>query len=124
VLYFDRMPHASLYPIIEHAEAVVLPSRIDNFPNTCLEAMSLGKIVVGTRGASFDQLIDDGESGFLCEIDDRKSLLAAIERALATDDADAIGARARARIEELRPDLAGARLVEAYEELLEKVDLR
>lgn len=124
VLYFDRMPHASLYPIIEHAEAVVLPSRIDNFPNVCLEAMFLGKIVVGTRGASFDQLIDDGESGFLCEIDDRKSLLAAIERALATDHADAIGARARARIEELRPDLAGARLLEAYAELLEEVALR
>ncbi len=124
VLYFDRMPHASLYPIIEHAEAVVLPSRVDNFPNACLEAMSLGKIVVGTRGASFDQLIDDGASGFLCEIDDRKSLLAAVERALATDRADAIGARARARIEELRPELAGARLVEAYAELLEETALR
>jgi len=124
VLYFDRMPHASLYPIIEYAEAVVLPSRIDNFPNACLEAMSLGKIVVGTRGASFDQLIDDGVSGFLCEIDDRKSLLAAVERALATDRADAIGARARARIEELRPELAGARLVEAYAELAEEAACR
>jgi glycosyltransferase involved in cell wall biosynthesis len=118
VLHFDRMPHASLYPIIEHAAAVVLPSRIDNFPNACLEAMSLGKVVVGTRGASFDQLIDDGVSGFLCEIDDRKSLLAVVERALATDRADAIGARARARIDELRPELAGARLVAAYEELV------
>jgi len=124
VLYFDRMPHASLYPIIEHAEAVVLPSRVDNFPNACLEAMSLGKIVVGTRGASFDQLIDDGVSGFLCEIDDRASLLVAVERALATDRADEIGARARARIEELRPELAGARLVEAYAELLEEAALR
>jgi glycosyltransferase involved in cell wall biosynthesis len=82
--------------------------------------MSLGKIVVGTRGASFDQLIDDGVSGFLCEIDDRKSLLAAVERALATDRSDEIGACARARIEELRPELAGARLVEAYAELLEE----
>jgi glycosyltransferase involved in cell wall biosynthesis len=124
VIYFDRMPHASLYPIIEHAEVAVLPSRVDNFPNACLEAMSLGKIVVGTRGASFDQLIDDGVSGFLCEIDDRKSLLAAVERALATDRADAIGARARARIEELRPELAGARLVEAYAELVEEAALR
>jgi glycosyltransferase involved in cell wall biosynthesis len=124
VLYFDRMPHASLYPIVEHAETVVLPSRVDNFPNACLEAMFLGKIVVGTRGASFDQLIDDGVNGFLCEIDDRKSLLAAVERALAADHVDATGACARARIEELRPELAGARLVEAYAELLEKAALR
>lgn len=58
-------------------------------------------------------------SGLLCEIDDRESLLAAIERALVTDRADAIGEQARARIDELRPELAGARLVEAYEELIE-----
>jgi len=120
VLHFDRMPHASLYPIIDHAEAVVLPSRIDNFPNACIEAMSRGRIVVGTRGASFDQLIEDGVSGLLCEIDDRESLLAAIERALLTDRADAIGEQARARIDELRPELAGARLIEAYEELIER----
>jgi glycosyltransferase involved in cell wall biosynthesis len=118
VLHFDRMPHASLYPIIEHAEVVVLPSRVDNFPNACVEAMALGKIVVGTRGASFEQLIDDGVSGFLCEIDDRTSLLAAVERALATERAEAIGARARARIDELRPEIAGAKLLEAYEEVV------
>jgi hypothetical protein len=60
----------------------------------------------------------------LCEIDDRKSLLAAVERALAADHVDEIGACARARIEELRPELAGARLVEAYAELLEEAALR
>jgi glycosyltransferase involved in cell wall biosynthesis len=118
VLHFDRMPHASLYPVIENAEAVVLPSRIDNFPNACVEAMSMGKVVVGTRGASFEQLIDDGVSGFLCEIDDRTSLLAAVERALATNRAGAIGARARARLEDLSPEAAGAKLVEAYDEAI------
>jgi len=118
VLHLDRVPRAALDPIIEHAEIVVLPSRIDNFPNACLEAMAMGKIVVGTRGASFEQLIDDGKSGFLCEIDDRKSLFAAVERALATDQAEAIGLRARARIDALRPELAGARLLDAYAELL------
>ncbi|HXV37008.1 MAG TPA: glycosyltransferase family 4 protein [Myxococcota bacterium] len=118
VLHFDRMPRASLDPIIEHAEVVVLPSRVDNLPNACIEAMALGRIVVGTRGASFDQLIEEGVSGFLCEIDDRNSLLAAIERALASDRAQEIGERARARIAELRPEVAGARLVEVYEELI------
>jgi hypothetical protein len=62
-------------------------------------------------------------SGFLCEIDDRKSLLASVERALATDRVDEIGMRARARVDELRPELAGARLVEAYAELLEEAAL-
>ena len=116
VMHFDRMPHAMLYPFIEHAEAVVLPSRIDNFPNSCLEAMALGKVVVGTRGASFEQLIEDGVSGFLCEIDDRKSLLAAIERALGLEDKAGMGRCAKARMDALRPELAGKRLAEVYEE--------
>jgi glycosyltransferase involved in cell wall biosynthesis len=116
VMHFDKMPHAMLYPFIEHAEAVVLPSRIDNFPNACLEAMALGKVVVGTRGASFEQLIEDAVSGFLCEIDDRKSLLAAIERALGLDDKAGMGRRAKARMDALRPELAGRRLAEVYEE--------
>ena len=28
----------------------MLPSRIDNLPNTALEAMAIGQVVVGTRG--------------------------------------------------------------------------
>jgi glycosyltransferase involved in cell wall biosynthesis len=122
IIHFDRMPHETLYPIIDGADAVVLPSRVDNFPNACLEAMSRGKVVVGTRGASFDQLITDGESGFLCEIDDRKSLLAAVRRALDTEHKVEIGERARARIDELCPERAGARLVEVYEDLEERTE--
>ncbi len=114
VIHLDRMPHEKLYPIIDGAEVVVLPSRIDNFPNACLEAMARGKIVVGTRGASFEQLIEDGVSGFLCEIDDRKSLLAAIGRALAHPDPGSIGERAKARIALLRPEIVGRDLVRVY----------
>jgi glycosyltransferase involved in cell wall biosynthesis len=53
---------------------IVLPLRSDNCPNARLEAMAWGKPVERTRGASFEKLIDDRESGFLRKIDDRKSL--------------------------------------------------
>lgn len=99
VVCLDRMPHESFYPIIDHASVIVLPSRSDSFPNACLEAMARGKLVEGTRGASFEQWIDDRESGFLCEIDDRQSLQSTIERALTHPDPGAIGERAKARIE-------------------------
>jgi glycosyltransferase involved in cell wall biosynthesis len=115
VIHLGPLPHEKLYPIIDGASVIVLPSRIDNFPNACLEAMARGQIVVGTRGASFEELIEDGVSGFLCEIDDRKSLLVAIERALAHPDPDAIGARAVARIARLRPEVVGRDLVRIYE---------
>lgn len=117
VIRLERMRHDALYPVIEAAAVVVLPSRIDNFPNACLEAMAHGKIVVGTRGASFEQLIEDGESGFLCEIDDPTSLLRAVDAALTLDAPEAMERRARARIDCLRPELAGARLLEIYREV-------
>ena len=75
VVYAGELPHEELLPVIKNAIAVVLPSRVDNIPNICLEAMSLEKIVVGTRGASFEEIIDDGKSGFLIDVDSSKQLL-------------------------------------------------
>ena len=107
VIRFGKMRHAQLYPIIASARAVVLPSRVDNLPNACLEAMAQGRIVIGTRGASFEQLLEDGHSGFLCEKDDPENLAAAIDRALAlsTRDQARFAERARARVYRLRPEV-------------------
>jgi glycosyltransferase involved in cell wall biosynthesis len=114
ILHLDRMRHESLYPVIQGAEVVVLPSRVDNLPNACLEAMALGKVVVGTRGASFDELIDDGETGYLCEIDDPESLLAAVEKALGLEDKSEMGAGAARRIDRLDPAHVCEELLAVY----------
>ena len=121
VHYFEPMRHDELYPFIENARVVVLPSRVDNFPNSCLEAMALGRIVVGTRGASFDELIVDGVSGFLCEIDDPPSLLVAIKRALLLEkDARCrMELAARKRVAKLDPEHAGEQLLRIYTNLIE-----
>ena len=62
---------------------ILIPSRIDNYPNTCLEAQALGKIVVGTRDSSLDEMVEDGVTGFLAEPGDSESLASAILRGLA-----------------------------------------
>ncbi len=43
---------------------------MDNFPNACIEAMYFSKVVIGTDGASFEQLITHGKNGLLCRIGD------------------------------------------------------
>jgi glycosyltransferase involved in cell wall biosynthesis len=83
LIFLGKLRTNELYPVIRNAKRVVLPSRFDNLPNTCLEAMSLGRIVIGTRGASFDEMIQDGVSGLLCEIQNPESLWQAIERSMA-----------------------------------------
>lgn len=116
VVFFDRMRHEQLYPILRRAHAVVLPSRVDNFPNTCLEAMAHRRVIVGTRGTSFEQLLVDGESGFLCDTDDTAGLEEAMEKAIALpeDRRRAMGEKAWERVNGLRPEITTARLVSFY----------
>jgi glycosyltransferase involved in cell wall biosynthesis len=116
------MPHAQLFPIIRDAEFVALPSLVDNFPNTCVEAMMLGKIVVGTRGRGFDQLIQDGKNGLLCEPGDIDSLARAIRQAatLSQVDKERMAKLARERIDRLAPKQVVAELLAFYEEVINR----
>jgi len=120
VLFLGKMRHEQLYPILGRALAVVLPSRLDNFPNTCLEAMAHRQVIVGTRGTSFEQLLTDGESGILCEVDDPSSLREAVERAidLPDDRRRAMGEKAWERVRELRPERAVAQLLSFYDKVI------
>jgi len=122
VLYLGIMPIPQLYPIIQGADLVVLPSKVDNLPNTCIEAMALGKIVIGTLGASFEQLIENNVNGFLCSIDDSESLRKTIEKALALDEhtLQLMGQNAAQRIEHLRPERVVRDLVDLYREVLDQ----
>jgi len=80
--YRQSMNKTRLYPFIEHAEAVLMPSRVDNYPNACLEAQRFGIPVIGTYDSSLDEMIEDGITGFLARNSDTESISAAIERSL------------------------------------------
>jgi glycosyltransferase involved in cell wall biosynthesis len=117
VLYLGQMRHEQIYPILSHAVAVILPSRIDNLPNSCIEAMACKRIVIGTRGASFEQLIEDGVSGFLVPIDSPPDLLCAINQALRLPESEiqAMGERAGDRITKLDPRQTVDKLIAFYQ---------
>ena len=117
VIHIPPQPHTSLYPLIRNAKAIVLPSRIDNFPNACVEAMRLKKAVLGTRGAGgFEQLLDDGHSGFLAAAENSPSLLEALNRLMQTSDEQlrVIGENAYVRTQALAPDIIVKKLLDYY----------
>lgn len=120
VIHIPSLRHPQLYPIIQEAHAVVLPSRVDNFPNACIEAMAFGKVVIGTWGNGFEQLIDDGQSGFLCRVDDPDDLLEVTERALRMTDEERLimGRRATERINACAPEKVGEELVDFYQRVI------
>ncbi len=99
--FFGSLSHERLFPIIQGARLVVLPSLVDNFPNACLEAMALGRPVIGTRGASFDEMLEDQVSGFLVEKSDVQALADGIHIGWNHPDLEGIGFNARARTAEL-----------------------
>ena len=116
VLYLGVVPRGELYSIIKQAKAVVLPSRIDNLPNSCIEAMYLEKVIIGTRDASYEQLIEDGYSGYLIERDSADSLVQAVEKIMQSseDDLKKMGMRARERTNEMSPEIIRQRTLDIY----------
>ena len=91
--------------------------------------MALGKIVVSTSGphpTSVEQLIIDGENGFLASVDDEESLFKKIVEAveLSADERARIGRKAQERVAELTPDKVYERMMEVYTDTIEKFQKR
>lgn len=122
VTFFDPLKPERLYPLVAAASVVALPSIQDNLPNTCLEAMALGCVVVATRGVCFEQLIHDGVSGLLVAAGDVKSLSSGLLNALrlSLEQRASIGKQAQKRIAQMHPDITIPKLLAYFESVIER----
>jgi glycosyltransferase involved in cell wall biosynthesis len=118
LILLENLPHSQLYPVIAGAHLVVLPSLIDNSPNTCLEAMGLGKVVIGTSGTSFDELIIDGVNGFLVPPDNPTALAEKMISAWTHPDLATMSAAAKQRMLDFAPEKTVTSLLSYYSEVL------
>lgn len=116
VKYLGSLSHEKLYPIIRNAECIVMPSLMDNLPNACMEALELNGIVIGTRGASFDEVFEDGVSGLLIDIDDSDALLEKINYVMqmTTNDKEQMRRNAIRCLNKYKPEIAGDKLEKYY----------
>lgn len=119
LVVLENLPHRQLYPLIAGAHLVVLPSLIENLPNACLEAMGLGKVVIGTVGTSFDELISDGATGFLVSPNNPEALAEKIISAWIHPKLGEIGAAAQKKIMEFSPERTIETLLTYYREILD-----
>lgn len=60
VEFAGRLPHAQAMERLAGAEILVLPSHTEGFPNVIVEAMSLGKAVIGTTVGAIPEMLSDG----------------------------------------------------------------
>ena len=118
LILLENLPHSQLYPVIAGAHLVVLPSLIDNLPNTCLEAMGLGKVVIGTTGTSFDELITDGVNGFLVPPDSPNALAEKMISAWIDPRLEEMSAAAKQQILDFAPDKTIPSLLNYYSKVV------
>jgi glycosyltransferase involved in cell wall biosynthesis len=69
-----------VHAILRRAEAAVLPSLVDNLPNTVIESLMLGVPVVGSTGSSIEELVEPGVTGELVPKGDPRALAAMLVR--------------------------------------------
>lgn len=109
-----------MYSVIKNAELCILPSRADNLPNTCIEAMGMKKIVVGSYGASFEQLIQNKKNGLLIKRDSPTALLKAIRyfNGMTPERREKMGNLAALRIEKMKPEVIYQQLISFYRDVI------
>ncbi|HKR59032.1 MAG TPA: glycosyltransferase family 4 protein [Pyrinomonadaceae bacterium] len=120
LVLLENLPHDQLYPVIANAHLVVLPSLIENLPNAALEAMGLGKVVIGTSDTSFDELISEGATGFLVTPNNPEALTEKIISAWIHPKLEEIGEAARQKILDFSPEKTVGTLLSYYREVLHR----
>ncbi len=105
---------------LDAATVVMLPSRVESFGITYLEAWACRKPVIGARAGAVPGVIEDGRDGLLVRFGDSRALAAALRRLLGDPAlADELGRRGREKVERLyRWERQYARLRSVVEELI------
>jgi glycogen(starch) synthase len=116
IIFMDQLPQEKLFPIVGLAKLVVLPSLWEAFGFVTVEAMALGRPVIATSGSGFEEIIEDGVSGYLVRPGDSQALAEKIVNVLRDETNRRLvseGARVRARDYEV--SAVAVRLVEYYQ---------
>lgn len=66
--------------LLDNSDVFILPSKSEGMPQTLVEAMARGKIVIGSDNLGNKELISNGKNGFLFKNGDSKSLYKLLEK--------------------------------------------
>ena len=101
------------------ADVMVVPSRLDNLPNTATEAMACGTPVVAFRAGGMEDIVNDGVNGRLAEAFDPQALAYCIADVLDPQHQQSMGSHARKQALSLwHPERIAAAYAAVYDEAL------
>lgn len=112
-------PQREVGPFYGAADALVMPTLYDPFPNAVLEAMAAGLPAITSLKSGAAERITAGVNGYVCDALDRAGLVSSMRELLDPGRAAEIGAQARASLADLAPDIIASQWLALYRELLE-----
>jgi colanic acid/amylovoran biosynthesis glycosyltransferase len=66
IRFLGNIPHNRIESFYKKCTLLIVPSVCaDNFPTVCIEAMSIGRPIIGSNAGGIPELVDDGSTGFL-----------------------------------------------------------
>nr|WP_314073700.1 glycosyltransferase [uncultured Roseococcus sp.] len=77
VSFRGLVSRAALDDIYASADAVIMPSRYESFGLVAIEAMAAGAVVVAVRAGGLAEVVQNGKTGFLVNLDGREASTAA-----------------------------------------------
>lgn len=80
VRFLEAVPYDDMHKIYPNYDALVLTSESEGLSIAMLEAMSFGVVPVVTRVSGSEDVIVDGENGFLCDVGDLKLMSDRVEQ--------------------------------------------
>ena len=114
IVFLDTVEKGRLFGLVRFADLVILPSLWENCSNAGLEAMALGRPVIGTYRTAFEEIIEDGINGFLVEPGNAGDLAGKILSSLGRPDLERIGRRAYESVLRFDSRTVAAEIVEFY----------
>ncbi|MAT55378.1 MAG: hypothetical protein CMN32_12940 [Saprospirales bacterium] len=82
VHFLGKIPHGELPALINSARLFVMPSRAEAFGLTAIEAMACGTAVMVTDKASGPEIVEEGETGWLINVENHLESARKIDKLL------------------------------------------
>jgi len=111
-------PQKDVLPFYAVADAVVLPTLYDPFPNVALEALACGVALITSTTSGAAEVVTDDENGFVCDALDIAGIRRAMQKLCDKKVAVRMGKHARETAEKYDLDTMAGHLTGLYRKLL------
>ena len=116
--FLGSVPYAEMPEIYQRTSVLILPSYMEGFPCTCIEALSCGVPAVATDVGDVKEIVLDGETGFLAKPGDSEEITSHIIKILKDKNlAKKLGENGRTHVKEnFSYEAVMGKIIEIYRE--------